>query len=227
MIILIFNLSILIASLFLKPQFQTNDDLGLIYAYTGSDMFCQPTPFTVFSSKLWGIAMVNLYKTFPLIPYEIYTISIAILMLISFQIIFLKVLKNIKVTTIIFWVFLIVMGITIELQFYLELQFTMVAGILTFAGYFLLVNKKNLKEVMLSIIMIAIGSCIRPGLIPILLLILFLFHFINLFIAKRDLKFAFRNTILLSLTILIPILISLIDKSLLSVEEKQVSITTW
>ncbi len=173
-ITIILNILILALALFLKPKFQTNDDIGMIYAYSGSGIFETSTPVTAFSTKIFGIIMVYLYKITP-INYEVYTIFLFLFIFISNVLIQIKILTKIKLENGIFWMIIISLLTFISLYFYLELQFTMVTGLLCLAGSLLISKNAKWLEYILGFFLITIACLIRPSAVPIILtFILFL-----------------------------------------------------
>ncbi|MES2618322.1 MAG: hypothetical protein V4613_10605 [Bacteroidota bacterium] len=220
-IIFLFNLLILGISLLLYPKFQTNDDIAMVYAYSGYEVFDNPTPFTVFSSKIWGLLMVLLYKSFSSSPFEIYTAIFVLLIFVSFQIIMSRLLRNISIHSFGYWAVLILTGFFIELQFYLELQFTMVAGIVALGGYLQLAGQKNKWDIASGLLLIIIATCIRPSIVPMVICFFTAFYGVGLLLSGIKIKQALKQTIIITFVIVIPLIINQVDKRLLNTNENQ------
>ncbi len=169
------NILLLILALWLKPRFQTNDDIGMIYAYSGTAIFDVPTGVTAFSTKTWGWMMVSLYQLLPS-GVEAYTIVLFILIFIANVFIHSKLFEYLNPRSIPFWLFFLPLISFITLHFYLELQFTMLSGLLCFAGILLLIKQPNRKEMIIGYLFVVLGILIRPTVIPIVLAFLFLLN---------------------------------------------------
>jgi len=166
-IIISINAIVLVLALFLNPRFQTNDDIGMIYAYSGTGIFETPTPVTAFATKIFGLMMVFLYNLVP-VNIEVYTIVIYIFLFVSNLIIHKKIFQNYNYKDIYFWILILSISSFITLYFYIELQFTMVAGWLCFAGVLAIINKSNKRELLLGYILVFFSILIRPSIFPII-----------------------------------------------------------
>lgn len=172
-IIIAFNILLLLLSLMLKPRFQTNDDIGMMHAFSGTSIFSEPTAITAFSTKIWGLMMVFLYKVLPK-RIEVYTCVFYLFVFLSSVIIHSKLLRSFKPDQPIFWLLFIPLLGFISLQFYLELQFTMVSGLFCFAGILLMTDKPGKSGKWLGLMMFLIASMLRPGIVPVVLAFLLL-----------------------------------------------------
>jgi len=169
------NILLLILALWLKPRFQTNDDIGMIYAYSGTAIFDVPTAVTAFSTKTWGWMMVGLYQLLPS-GVEAYTIVLFLLIFMANVFIHSKLFEYLNPRNILFWLFFLPLISFVTLHFYLELQFTMLSGLLCFAGMLMLMKQPNRQEMIIGYLFVVLGILVRPTVIPIVLAFLFLLN---------------------------------------------------
>lgn len=218
-IIIGLNIILLMLALWLKPRFQTNDDIGMIYGYSGTSIFSEPTAVNAFSTKIWGTLMVFLYKVMPGI--EVYTVSFFILIFLSNMIIHHKLFENLRINGFLFWGIFIPLVTFINLFFYLELQFTMVTGLLCFTAVLLLIRKPSKMEILLGCLLIMTATLIRPSLIPILLAFLFILMIAATYLMPAEIDS--RKTLVkkFGLFTVIFCAVFFLDKGLHTTEEKR------
>lgn len=220
-LIVFFNLIIFFLSLLFYPEFQTNDDLGMIFGYSGNEIFDNQTSFTVFSTKLWGQFLVFLYRYLSFLPYEIYTIVFVILIFVSFVIIQSKLLKDVSILSWKFWLVLGCLSLVVSLQYFLKLQFTMVSGIVALAGFILFITRQNKKELVLAYLFIIVATCIRPTLIPIALFFFIFFYFVGMLFSGLPFINVIKKSSFLLLLLALPVGVYLLDNVTLNKKEKQ------
>ncbi|MDI1235277.1 MAG: hypothetical protein PSX81_13430 [bacterium] len=219
-IVVMFNLLVITLALFLNPRFQTNDDVGMIYAFSGTGMFDSPTPVTAFGTKIFGILMVFLYQLLPT-NFEVYTIVLILLLFLSNILVYSKLLQYISYKDSYFLLFFIPVLIFITLYFYLELQFTMVAGWLGFAGMLTILNKPKKNEIIIGLIFILLSTLLRPSIVPIILGFVLLLNIAFVLISKKSL--AILKPFLINFTLFFIVFLSVyfIDIQIHTKEEKQ------
>jgi hypothetical protein len=178
------NILLLILALWLKPRFQTNDDIGMIYAYSGTAIFDVPTAVTAFSTKTWGLMMVSLYQLLPS-GVEAYTIVFFVLIFIANVFIHLKLFEYLNPNNLLFWLFFLPLISFITLHFYLELQFTMLSGLLCLAGVLLLMKQPNRQEMIIGYLFVLLGILVRPSVIPIVLAFFFLLNLLATYLIPQ------------------------------------------
>ncbi len=210
----------LLFSLWLKPRYQTNDDIAMIYAYSGTSIFSEATAVTAFSTKLWGLLMVSLYKYLPS-GIEAYTIVFYLLILISNSIIHMEIFRALKTSAYKFWMLFIPVLAFITLQFYLELQFTMLAGLLCFTGVLLWMNRQNIAGMVCGSLFILIGSIIRLDVIPVVLAFLFSLYIVKSYLNPVPVESRKQIIKNFGLMVLVFLLIFFTDRSIHNTKEKE------
>jgi hypothetical protein len=164
-------------------RYESNDDVMMLCiasgAYTGT-----PDPHLVYINYIYGVFLVFLYKLFPSL--EWYTVIFCILHVISLSIISWAILKKGK-PLLHKAIFLLLLYI-FELRIVLFFQFTTTAGLCAFAGLLLILENKNIKLMLLGMLLFLLGFLIRDNL-AIFLYILFLPVFVYELITSRVCKY--------------------------------------
>lgn len=150
----------------MAPMYQSNDDPGMIFAFSGKLLFDEPSPLTAFTTKIWGSFSIWLYKWVAIFGWdlEVHTVLIVVVIFISFWTILYRIVflnrSNYGLLLI-----LVLTSTFIVLPFYTLLQFTMAAAISTAAGAFIIIesigSKKYIK-IFIGLVLLAIGYLIRP-----------------------------------------------------------------
>jgi hypothetical protein len=210
----------MVISFILNPSYQTNDDVGMIYAFSGTGIFTNSTPFTAFSTKIWGLIMVNLYSIFSG-KIEIYTLVFYLLIFISNVFIHFKILNQIDIKKFKFWIIFIPLIAMVTINFYIQLQFTMLVVLLFSASYFLLWNTPNLYEKITSIFLLIIASLIRLEMVLIMLVFSGIIHLLAYFFVFKKTNSYLPKNIYYVFAFILLFVIRFIDLSLYTKEEKQ------
>jgi hypothetical protein len=218
-------LLIFIASQIFVIRFETSDDTGMLLKVSGTSWVQHPTAFISFSHVFIGWTLKTLYTLLPGISwYGMYLISGVFAFFTVLSVILIRKFKFIDILA---WyvLFMLLAGF----WFIIHLQFTITAWCFVFAGlvlwvyHFQDISNKPWKqvfrnpEIILSIVLIIIGSMIRWRSF-LLSLVLFLPVFIALF-RFRDLKKMIPIASIVSLVVLSGFALHVLHKYIYHMDE--------
>lgn len=142
---------------FLPWRFQVNDDQIMMWlvsgAYTGT-----PETYAVYIHPILSWCFATLYSAFPISPW--YPIIWFLVIYLSFVSCIYVITKEIKEKYFQFLLVSLILGISIHFLFFL--QFTQVAGLVSFSGFLLIITHSNSrKKLVIGSILIGLGFLIR------------------------------------------------------------------
>ena len=146
---------------FLSPRWGTNDDIGLILTFAGIIYHDVASPFSLFSSPIYGFLMKNLYQLKLNIPWH--GISQILFLSLSISAIFFTTRNLIKSEKSKYDYLIISLLITIFILPFvlLEVQFTTTAGISGLVGIGLMLSATTKFEISLSLLLQCYSFALR------------------------------------------------------------------